>query len=299
MESIREIDECARVAQRIGTRARVMLRVNPLLASRSYGLKMGGKPVQFGLDEEELPAAEARVQDQLGWLEFRGIHVYVGSQCFEPAGVVEATRNALRIVREVEQRSGLRCVKVNLGGGFGVSHGEERRELDLDALSKVLVPVLSAHRETTPWPRDRLRAGALPDGGVRHLRRRAWSAARRLAASCSLPVDGGLHHHLAASGTFGAALRSNFALRNLSHPQATPAVCSLAGPSCNPTDLLGIDVLLARPSGRRPDRRLEVRQLRPHRQPGAVSRPPHAGRVGALRRHRRAGAPRHPMTDFN
>ena len=150
MESIREIDECARVAQRIGTRARVMLRVNPLLAS-SYGLKMGGNPVQFGLDEEELPAAEARVQE-LACLEFRGIHVYVGSQCFEPAGwhrrgYSQRASHRARGGAVVEQRSGLRCVKVNLCGGLAMSHGEERRELDLDALSTVLVPVLSAYRK--------------------------------------------------------------------------------------------------------------------------------------------------------
>jgi diaminopimelate decarboxylase len=60
-------------------------------------------------------------------------------------------------------------------------------------------------------------------------------------------VDGGLHHHLAAAGTFGTSLRSNYAVRNLSQPDAPMVACSLAGPSCNPTDLLGIDVALPRP----------------------------------------------------
>ena len=60
-------------------------------------------------------------------------------------------------------------------------------------------------------------------------------------------VDGGLHHHLAAAGTFGATLRSNFILRNLSRPGAGTVRCQVAGPSCNPTDLLGIDVEIPRP----------------------------------------------------
>ena len=60
-------------------------------------------------------------------------------------------------------------------------------------------------------------------------------------------VDGGLHHHLAAAGSFGAAFRTNFLLRNLSRPAAEKIRCSIAGPSCNPTDLLGIDVELPRP----------------------------------------------------
>jgi diaminopimelate decarboxylase len=60
-------------------------------------------------------------------------------------------------------------------------------------------------------------------------------------------VDGGLHHHLAAAGTFGAALRSNYPLQNISRPAAAKVVCTIAGPSCNPTDMLGIDVELPRP----------------------------------------------------
>jgi len=57
--------------------------------------------------------------------------------------------------------------------------------------------------------------------------------------------DGGLHHHLTAAGTFGAALRSNFGLRNLTSPDRAPIVCSIAGPSCNPTDLLAVDARVA------------------------------------------------------
>ena len=34
-------------------------------------------------------------------------------------------------------------------------------------------------------------------------------------------VDGGLHHHLAAAGTFGSALRSNYIL-----PESLPARCA-------------------------------------------------------------------------
>lgn len=58
--------------------------------------------------------------------------------------------------------------------------------------------------------------------------------------------DGGLHHHLAAAVTFGAALRTNFELCNLTRPGETAAVCNIAGPSCNPTDLLGVEITLPR-----------------------------------------------------
>lgn len=248
MESIREIDICAGIAQRTGVRARVTLRVNPLQLNRAFGMKMGGKAVQFGIDEEELPGAETRVKANLEWLDFRGIHVYVGSQCFDPQGIVEATGNALRIAREVEQRSGLVCAKINLGGGFGVSHGEESRELDLAALSPLLVPLLKTHRENSAAPCElifELGRFLTAQAGIYVTRVVSRKASRgKLFLAC----DGGLNHHLAAAGTFGATMRGNFALCNLSNPAATPTTCSLAGPSCNPTDLLGVDVLLQEPA---------------------------------------------------
>ena len=37
-------------------RANVAVRVNPRLLNRSFGLKMGGKAIQFGIDEEALDA---------------------------------------------------------------------------------------------------------------------------------------------------------------------------------------------------------------------------------------------------
>ena len=247
VESLREIDACARIAGSLGTRARILLRVNPLLAARAYGLKMGGRAVQFGIDEEALPEAEARVAAERTRLDLRGIHAYVGSQCFDVAGLVEATRNALRIAREVEQRSGLPCAKVNLGGGFGIAHAEPRREIDLDALAQALLPVLEAHRGASGARCElifELGRFLTADAGIYVTRVVAGKLSR---GKTFVACDGGLNHHLAAAGTFGAALRGNFPLRNLTSPTAPPVACSIAGPSCNPTDLLGIDVRIAAP----------------------------------------------------
>jgi diaminopimelate decarboxylase len=153
----------------------------------------------------------------------------------------------LRIVRELEAEGGLHCTTVNLGGGFGVSHGETDRELDLGAAAQALRPILEEFVASAPVPRT-----LIFELG-RYLTAEAGLYVTRVLSSKTTRgktfflVDGGLHHHLAAAGTFGAALRANFALRNLSRPDAEPVRCEVAGPSCNPTDLLGIDVELPRP----------------------------------------------------
>lgn len=244
-ESVQELEECAAIARRLDRAAHIALRVNPLLKNRAFGLKMGGRPVQFGIDEEQLEDAVAVIARQTGRLRFRGVHVYAGSQCFEPAGVAEGVLDTIRIAREVEARLGQPCATVNFGGGFGVSHTEGGREIDVPSAARELVPALRDFQFSGGASRKlvfELGRYLTAHAGLyvcRVLRR------KESRGKSFVVVDGGLHHHLTAAGTFGAALRSNFILQNLTRPDAPPTRCSVAGPSCNPTDLLGVDVELA------------------------------------------------------
>jgi diaminopimelate decarboxylase len=60
-----------------------------------------------------------------------------------------------------------------------------------------------------------------------------------------LVTDGGLHHHLAASGNFGQVIRKNYPLTIGNRAaSASKEVASVVGPLCTPLDLLGSDMLL-------------------------------------------------------
>jgi diaminopimelate decarboxylase len=245
VESTRELSACAEIAKRHATVAHVLLRVNPVLQNRSFGMKMAGKPIQFGIDEECLrPALDVLIRDAQH-LRFRGIHVYAGSQGFEVDGLAEGVTNTLRIAEEIEAASGLVCQKINLGGGFGVSHGGAERELDVAAFGQKVAPRI---RQMTANVRREiiieLGRYLTADAGIYVAQVVSEKQSR---GKLFYATDGGLNHHLAAAGTFGAALRSNFALDNLSRPNAPLVRCNIAGPSCNPTDLLGVDVEIPTP----------------------------------------------------
>lgn len=247
IESARELGDCIEISRQAGRKANIVVRVNPQFLNRSYGMKMSGRAAQFGIDEEDLDALFAQVLANTGNLEFRGIHIYAGSQCFESAGVIAGVNNCLSIVRQIEGRTGLTCKVVNLGGGFGVSHTEEGRELDLKAVAQDLVPILREfHAGSNVQRRIIFELGRFltADAGIYVTR---VISSKESRGKTFFMVDGGLHHHLAAAGSFGAAFRANFLLWNLSRPDALRIKCSIAGPSCNPTDLLGIDVELPRP----------------------------------------------------
>ena len=57
---------------------------------------MGGKAAQFGVDEEDLGPLSNTFALTPDCMEFRGIHIYAGSQCFEPAGIVAGVENCLQ-----------------------------------------------------------------------------------------------------------------------------------------------------------------------------------------------------------
>jgi diaminopimelate decarboxylase len=247
VESSRELTECIGISRQAGRKANIVVRVNPQFLNRSYGMKMSGRATQFGIDEEDLGTLFSHVLANTETLEFRGIHIYAGSQCFEPAGIVAGVQNCLSIACQIEARTGLVCRVINLGGGFGVSHTEEGHELDLKALARDLVPILREFHNRTPVERKiifELGRFLTAEAGIYVTR---VISSKESRGKAFFMVDGGLHHHLAAAGSFGAAFRANFLLRNLSRPEAPKMRCSIAGPSCNPTDLLGIDVELPRP----------------------------------------------------
>ena len=247
VESMRELQNIIELAKSLGTKANILIRVNPKFLNRAFGMKMGGKPIQFGIDEENLDGILPYVTANLQYLNFNGIHIYAGSQCFDVEGVVEGVTQVFRIVREIEANTGLFCRKINLGGGFGVSHGLAYRELEIGALAEALVAVLREMHGSSSSKREiffELGRFLTANAGLYVVKVISGKESR---GKHFYMVDGGLHHHLSASGTFGSSLRANFPIGNLTKPGAPKLVCSLAGPSCNPTDLLGIDVELPSP----------------------------------------------------
>ena len=61
-----------------------------------------------------------------------------------------------------------------------------------------------------------------------------------------LVVNGGLHHHLAASGNLGQVIRKNFPLTVANRIGAESEIVDVVGPLCTPLDVLGRNMELPR-----------------------------------------------------
>jgi diaminopimelate decarboxylase len=60
-------------------------------------------------------------------------------------------------------------------------------------------------------------------------------------------TDGGMNHHLTATGNMGQVFRKPYPLLNLSRVEEETESVGVAGPCCTPLDLFGTDIPLAEP----------------------------------------------------
>ena len=246
VESQRELDKIARIAAKAGVRANVTIRVNPLKNSRAFGLRMGGKATQFGIDEEDLTSVAKVVVAQQKHISFVGIHVYAGSQGFDDKLLANGILDTIRICQDVEHATGMRCESINFGGGFGVSHGSAKKTVDLSAVyARVKTDFDDLKKNGNRQLVFELGRFLVANAGIYVSRAVSTKQSRGKAF---VVVDGGLHHHLAAAGMFGVGIRTNYEVRNLTQPGADRISCNVAGPSCNPTDLLGVNLTLPSPA---------------------------------------------------
>jgi diaminopimelate decarboxylase len=247
VESLREIKDLRRTAQREGRPARIALRINPERLVKEFAIKMGGKPGQFGIDEEDMGRAIRYAGRNEQYLELLGIHVYAGTQCMSAEALVHNVDYVLEIAERMRREYGIACGWVNLGGGFGVSYYQEGKELDLRFVGHhIRQAVEQQHLRGKEQQRFVLELGRylVSEAGMYVTR---VVSVKRSRGERYFVLDGGMHHHLAASGNFGSMIRKNYVVKNLSNTERRRAVCHLVGPLCTPLDLMGKGVTVESP----------------------------------------------------
>lgn len=247
VESLRELNDLRDLVRAGSHRAYILVRVNPQLLIRDFAVKMGGKASQFGIDEEELPSALDFIKANADAFDFKGIHIYAGTQCLNEEALAQNLANTLAIAARITTDYGMECRVINIGGGLGVSYYEEHPGLDLDKLALLFRAEFDRYREATGTkPRILLELGRflVAEAGIYVTR----VVSEKLSRGEQFYVlDGGMNHHLSASGNLGMTIRKNYLVRNLSRPGAERIICTLVGPLCPPLDLMGKGVTVEVP----------------------------------------------------
>ena len=247
VESMRELGLLAATAQRLGRPARVAVRVNPDFELKSSGMKMGGGPRQFGIDAEQVPQALAEI-GRLG-LGFEGFHIFSGSQNLRPEAICEAQTKALDMAVRLAADAPANVRSLNLGGGFGIPYFPGEKPLDLAPIGERLRGIVESAKARLPEAELVIELGRylVGEAGVYVSRIVDRKVSR---GQVFLVCDGGLHHHLSASGNFGQVIRKNYPVEIGNRAgSAQRERASVVGPLCTPLDLLAdrMDLAAAEP----------------------------------------------------
>lgn len=236
VESLREVRTLADIAARTGWKPRVAVRVNPDFELKSSGMKMGGGPKQFGIDAEIVPDMLREI-GRLG-LSFEGFHLFAGSQNLRAEAIIEAQQKSFELALRLAEHAPAPVRSLNLGGGFGIPYFPGETRLDITPIGDSLAQLAErAERELDD-------AELIVELGRYLVGEAGVYVARVVDKKMSrghtyLVTDGGLHHHLAASGNFGQVIRKNYPVA-IGNRMASPSVeqVTVVGPLCTPLDLL-------------------------------------------------------------
>jgi diaminopimelate decarboxylase len=243
VESELELDRLAQSAVRLRRPARVAIRVNPDFELKTSGMKMGGGPKQFGIDAENVPAVLKSLAGRP--FELMGLHIFSGSQNLRPDAIVEAQRKSFELAVRLAEHAPVALRRLNLGGGFGIPYFPGEQRLDLGPIGANLEQLADEARTRLPGVELIIELGRYLVGEA------GFYVCRVLDRKVSrgqvfLVTDGGLHHHLAASGNFGQVLRKNYPVLIGNRVRGERReVASVVGPLCTPLDLLADRMELA------------------------------------------------------
>jgi diaminopimelate decarboxylase len=236
VESFREVRELESISADMGAAARVAVRVNPDFELKSSGMKMGGGARQFGVDAEQVPELLAEIGRRK--LEFEGFHLFAGSQNLSSDAICEAQQRSVDLALRLATDAPAPVKVLNIGGGFGIPYFPGDRPLDLAPIGRNLHQLVARVENALPGSELVIELGRflVGEAGIYVCRVLDRKVSR---GQVFLIVDGGMHHHLAASGNFGQVIRKNYPVLVGNRVRGERReISSVVGPLCTPLDLL-------------------------------------------------------------
>jgi diaminopimelate decarboxylase len=236
VESARELPALAQASLDLGLPARVAVRVNPDFELKGSGMKMGGGPKQFGVDVEDVPRV-LKLIAELG-LDFEGFHLFAGSQNLRAESICEAQLKSYELALRLADLAPSALRFLNLGGGFGIPYFPGESRLDLQPIGANLAQLVERAHSELPEASFVIELGRylVGEAGIYVTRIVDRKVSR---GQVFLVADGGLNHHLSASGNFGQVIRKNYPVTIGNRADAADRErASVVGPLCTPLDIL-------------------------------------------------------------
>lgn len=140
VESEQEMARIAQVAQSMGVKAKVSLRVNPDVDAKTHPyISTGLKENKFGVSMEAA-AQVYRFAHQSPWLEVHGVDCHIGSQLTDASPYFDALDRVLALLDQLSAE-GIEINHLDLGGGIGIRYLDETPPSPKDVLPALIAKV--------------------------------------------------------------------------------------------------------------------------------------------------------------
>lgn len=236
IESFTELERINTICQKNSIKAKVAIRVNPDFELKSSGMKMGGGAQQFGIDADLVPEMMTKIKRFE--LDYQGLHIFTGSQNLNPDSIMLAHQNIFELATRLQRSNNMPIRSLNIGGGLGIPYFPGEKVLPIDEIGNTLEKHLSDFNAEFGNTNISMELGRylVGDCGIYVAEVTDLKISRETTFAI---IDGGLHHHLSASGNFGQVIRKNYpvAIGN-KFDQAEKESIQIVGPLCTPLDLM-------------------------------------------------------------
>ncbi|OBH06438.1 diaminopimelate decarboxylase [Mycobacterium sp. E1747] len=241
------LDSCMDIAYLAGLARRrqpVLIRVTPDIDIHGHrAVTTGVSDQKFGFTLADDHTAEA-VKRVLAHpiLDLVGLHCHIGSQVTDPALYGEAIHRLIAAMADIRARHGVILTELNLGGGHAIPYVPGDRELDLDALARVIEDALdeACAAEHFPRPSVVVEPGRAISGRAGVTLYRVCSVKTQASGRTFVAVDGGMSDNPRVS-LYGA--RYTVALANR-QPLGLKQLVTIAGRHCEAGDEIARDIEL-------------------------------------------------------
>ncbi|MCI3933063.1 diaminopimelate decarboxylase [Streptomyces sp. AN091965] len=124
LDSFQEIVRVAHIADGLGVRQRVQIRVTVGVEAHTHEfIATAHEDQKFGIPLAGGQAAEAvRRALKLDGLDLIGIHSHIGSQIFDTSGFEVAAHRVVGLLKDIRDEHGVELPEIDLGGGLGIAY---------------------------------------------------------------------------------------------------------------------------------------------------------------------------------
>ncbi len=244
VDNFDELELLERLCQEKGTRAKILLRVQPGIEAHTHQyIRTGQIDSKFGMAIATGQALEI-VQKAFSHdaVELKGIHCHIGSQIFEIDSFHHAAEVMMGFLKKIKEVTGRELPELNLGGGFGIYYEENDAPAPISEFAEIIMHTVTQKAEELKLnvPKVIIEPGRSIVGTVGTTLYTVGSIKNIPGIRTYAAVDGGM-----ADNPRPALYQAKYeaAVANKMQEEATEVV-SITGKCCESGDMLIWDITL-------------------------------------------------------